>query len=158
MGVRSGMYVAKVAVQCFSSYTYLCSLATRCSRPCDGMPGLGPSLNDEEIILALWVWLLECQGFSRSYELDRDLAIGQAVSRNNQQFSALYGVNRCEGNIRQSTLKAFPFSAFLGYSAVILLIAHGVEIPFYPSWCSKLMTFSGEDFVDSGLRLIFVHV
>ena len=58
MGVRPDMYVAKVAG--FSPYTYLCRLAARCSRPRDGMPGLGPSLNEEEIILA---YSLEEMGF-----------------------------------------------------------------------------------------------
>ena len=40
------MYVAKVAG--FSPYTHVCRLA---ARPYDGMPGLGPSLNEEEVIL-----------------------------------------------------------------------------------------------------------
>lgn len=37
------MYVAKVAIQGFSPYTYLCRLAGRSTRP--------PSLDEEEIIL-----------------------------------------------------------------------------------------------------------
>ena len=47
------MYVAKITVKGFSPYTYLCNLAARCSRLCDGMPGLGLSLNKDEII---WVY------------------------------------------------------------------------------------------------------
>lgn len=39
VGVRLGIYVAKVEVNGFSPYTYLCRRAA--SKPSDGMPGLG---------------------------------------------------------------------------------------------------------------------
>ena len=45
------MYIAKVAVKGFSSYTYLYRLATYLFWPRDNMPGLSPSANEEEIIL-----------------------------------------------------------------------------------------------------------
>ena len=51
-------YVQTVRRQGFSTYRYLCSLAD-CSRPCDAMPGPGPSLNEEEVIL---VFLITCNG------------------------------------------------------------------------------------------------
>lgn len=45
------MYIAKVAIQKFSHYIYLYKLAACYSRSCDGMPGLGLSLNKKKISL-----------------------------------------------------------------------------------------------------------
>ena len=45
------MYVAKVAVWGFSPYAYLCRLLAYRSWPRDSMPGLGPLLSEDEIIL-----------------------------------------------------------------------------------------------------------
>ena len=50
------MYVAKVAG--FSPYNYLGRLAASCIQPCDGMPDLGPSFNEQEVIQVLTTWLL----------------------------------------------------------------------------------------------------
>ena len=50
------MYVAKFAG--FSPYNYLGRLAASCIQPCDGMPDLGPSFNEQEVIQVLTVWLL----------------------------------------------------------------------------------------------------
>lgn len=51
-GSEASWYVAKVAVQEFSSYSHLCKLVTHCSWLCDKIPCLGPLLNEEEIIVA----------------------------------------------------------------------------------------------------------
>lgn len=55
------MYIAKVAVQKFSSYIYLCMLVIYHSWLCDNMLGLCLSLNKEEIELALYLLIKSFQ-------------------------------------------------------------------------------------------------
>ena len=68
------MYAAKVVVWGFSPYT----AAARCSQFCDGMPGLGPSLNKEEVILDRW-FKHQVQ-VVRSNEANKDRTTGNVLS------------------------------------------------------------------------------